>query len=120
MNNPVEHEDARTHPITVTMSRAPSPEVDAGTQIILRVKVSCPHGCDLRERVIGIVTSDGSVAGNSPLVEFANHVNETTEFAVVAPDEVGEHSWTVVFPKEADDPVHTEASVPMTVTTLAH
>ena len=121
MSNSVEHEEARTHPITVTMSRAPAAEVDAGTHIVLKVKVSCPHGCDLRERVISIVASDGVVAGSSPLAEFANHVNETTEFTVLAPNEVGEYPWTAVFPTEqADDPVHTEGSVPITVRTLAH
>ena len=121
MSNSVEHEEARTHPITVTMSRAPAAEVDAGTHVVLKVKVSCPHGCDLRERVISIVASDGVVAGSSPLAEFANHVNETTEFTVLAPNEVGEYPWTVVFPtQQADDPVHTEGSVPITVRTLAH
>ena len=33
MSNSVEHEEARTHPITVTMSRAPAAEVDAGTHV---------------------------------------------------------------------------------------
>ena len=85
------------------------------------MKVSCPHGCDLRERVISIVASDGVVAGSSPLAEFANHVNETTEFTVLAPNEVGEYPWTVVFPTEqADDLVHTEGSIPIAVRTLAH
>lgn len=121
MSNIVEHEDAHTHPITVAMSRAPAAEVDAGTPIVLKVKVSCSHGCDLRERVISIVASDGVVAGSSLLAEFANHANETMEFIVVAPKEVGEYSWTAVFPAEqADDPVHTEGSVPMTFRTLAH
>jgi hypothetical protein len=121
MSNTVEHEETRTHPISVTMSPAPAAEVDAGTPIVLQVKVSCPHGCDLRERVITIVAPDGVVVGSSRLAEFADNVNETTEFAFMAPDEVGEYSWTVVFPKErADDLVHTEGSVPITVRTLAH
>jgi hypothetical protein len=87
----------------------------------LKVKVSCPHGCDLRERVINIVTRDGVVAGSSPLAEFAGNVNETTEFTFMAPDEVGEYSWTVVFPKEqTDDLLHEEGLLPITVRTLAH
>ena len=103
------------------MSRAPAAEVDAGTHIVLKVKVSCPHGCDLRERVINIVTRDGVVAGSSPLAEFAGNVNETTEFTLMAPDEVGEYSWTVIFPKEqTDDLLHEEGLLPITVRTLAH
>ena len=121
MSNTVEREEAGTHAIAMTMSRAPDAEVDAGAQIVLKVKVSCPHGCDLRERVINIVTHDGVIALSSPLAEFAGNANETTEFVFMAPDEVGEYSWTVVFPKDqADDPVHTEGSVPIAVRTLAH
>jgi len=70
MSNSVEHEEARTHPITVTMSRAPAAEVDAGTHVVLKVKVSCPHGCDLRERVISIVASDSLPACQRPAESF--------------------------------------------------
>src|SRR6185436_9738347 len=62
-----------------------------------------------------------AVVGSSRLVEFSNHVNETTEFAFMAPEEVGEYSWTVVFPKhDTEDVVHKEGLLPITVTTLAH
>src|SRR5437867_5529624 len=96
-------EEPRTHPTSVALSRPPAEEIDAGTDIVLKVKVSCPYGCDLRERVITVMAPDGAVVGGSPLAEFDDHVNETTEFAFVAPDEVGEHSWTVVFPKQEAD-----------------
>ena len=114
-------EEARPHPTTVALSRAPAAEVDAGTAIVLKVKVSCPHGCDLRERVIDVVAPDGAVVGSSRLAEFADNVNETTEFAFMAPEEVGEYSWTVVFPKhQTEDFVHEEGLLPITVRTLAH
>jgi len=113
-------EEVRPHPTTVALSRAPAAEVDAGTEIVLKVKVSCPHGCDLRERAIDVVSPDGAVVGSSRLVEFSNNVNETTEFAFIAPEEVGEHSWTVVFPKHHEDLVHQEGVLPIAVRTLAH
>jgi hypothetical protein len=116
-------EEAQTHPTTVTISRAPAAEVDAGTDIVLKVNVSCPHGCDLRGRVITVMAPDGGVVGSSSLAEFADNANETAEFAVKAPDEVGEHSWTVVFPREQADGdvlVHAEASLPVTVRTRPH
>jgi hypothetical protein len=113
--------EARTHPTFVSLSRPPAAEIDAGTDIVLKVKVSCPHGCDLRERVVIVMASDGAVAAESRLAEFADRVNGTTEFAFVAPDEVGEYSWSVVFPRqEAEGLVHEEGSLPITVTTLAH
>jgi hypothetical protein len=114
-------EEVRPHPTIVALSRAPAEEVDAGTEIVLKVKVSCPHGCDLRERAIDVVSPDGAVVGSSRLVEFSNNVNETMEFAFMAPEEVGEHSWTVVFPKrDTEDVEHKEGLLPIAVRTLAH
>jgi hypothetical protein len=114
-------EELPPHLTTVVLSRPPAAEIDAGTDIVLKVKVSCPDGCDLRERVINVMAPDGVVVGASRLAEFGDHVNETTEFAFRAPDEVGEYSWTVLFPKsEADGLVHEESSLPIAVRTMAH
>ena len=113
-------DEARPHPISVALSRSPAAEVDAGTAIVLKVKVSCPHGCDLRERVIDVIEPDGAVIVSTRLAVFADHVNETMEFAFMAPEEVGEYSWTVVFPKHHEDSVHEEGVLPITVRTLAH
>ena len=57
MGNNVERadEEPRTHPTSVALGRPPAAEVDAGTDIVLTVKVSCPYGCDLRERVINVI-----------------------------------------------------------------
>ena len=121
MSNTVEHEEARTHPISVALSRPPAAEVDAGTDIVLKAKVSCPYGCDLRGQVINVMAPDGAVVAGSGLAEFADNANETTEFTFTAPDEVGEYSWTLVFPKHRPKVViHEEGSLPITVTTLAH
>ena len=114
-------EEPRTHPISVALSRPPAAEVDAGTSIALKVKVFCPSGCDLRGRAINVTAPDGAVVAGSDLADFADNANETTEFAFTAPDEVGEHSWTLVFPKhEAKGLVHEEGSLPITVKTRAH
>src|SRR5438128_5829232 len=115
------NEEPRTHLTSVALGRPPAAEVDAGTDVVLKVKVSCPHGCDLRERVINVMAPDGAIVATSRLAEFAGNVNETTEFAFIAPDEVGEYSWTVVFPKqEAEGLVQEEGSLSITVRTLAH
>jgi hypothetical protein len=114
-------EEPRTHVTSVALSRPPAAEVDAGTDIVLKVKVSCPDGCDLRGHVINVMAPDGAVVAASRLADFSDHANETTEFAFVAPDEVGEYFWTLVFPKqEADGLVHEEGSLPIAVRTLAH
>jgi hypothetical protein len=114
-------EELRLHPIAVELSRPLDAEVDAGTEIVLKVKVSCPHGCDLREHMIVVVAPDGAVMGSGRLVEYSRNVNETAEFAFTAPEEVGEHAWTVVFPRlDLGDAAHQEGSLPITVRTLAH
>ena len=57
----------------------------------------------------------------SGLADFTDNANETTEFAFRAPEEGGEYSWTIVFPKhEAEGLVHGEGSLPITVNTMAH
>ena len=111
----------RTHPTSMALTRPPAAEVDAGTDIVLQVKVSCPHRCDLRGHVINVMAPDGAVVAGSGLADFDDTVNETAEFALRAPDEVGEYSWTLVFTRhEADGIVHEEGSIPITVRTLAH
>ena len=123
MSNNVERadEELRSHPITVALGRPLAAEVDAGTDIALKIKVSCPYGCDLRGRVVNVMAPDGAVVAASGLADFADNANETTEFAFMAPEEVGEYSWTLVFPKhEAEGLVHEEGSLPITVKTVAH
>jgi hypothetical protein len=114
-------EEPRTHSISVALSRPPAAEVDAGTDIVMKIKVSCPHGCDLRGQVINVMAPDGAVVAGCGLADFVDNLNETPEFAFTAPDEVGEYSWTLVFPKhEAEGVIHEEGSIPITITTLAH
>ena len=123
MGRKVERADdvPRTHPTSVALSRPPAAEVDAGTDIVLKIKVTCADGCDLRGRVIDVMAPDGAVVAGSALADFADDANETTEFAFRAPDEVGEYSWNLVFPKhETEGVVHEEGSLPITVKTLAH
>src|SRR5438034_10400241 len=92
-------EEPRTHLTSVALARPHAAEVDAGTDVVLKVKVSCAHGFDLRGRVVNVVAPDGAVIAVCALADLADHANETTEFAFKAPDEVGEYSWTVVFHK---------------------
>src|SRR2546428_3388081 len=113
--------EPQRHPTSVALSRPPAAEVDAGTDITLKVKVFCSSGCDLRGRSINVTALDGLVVATSELAEHTEHANETAEFTFNAPDEVGEHSWTLVFPKhEAEGLIHEEGSLPITVKTIAH
>jgi hypothetical protein len=65
-----------SHQTTVALLREVPAEVDAGTDIVLQVKVSCADGCDLRGRAVKIMTPEGPIA-ESELVKFEEKVNET-------------------------------------------
>src|SRR5579862_2077584 len=84
------------HRPSLILTRPPATEVDAGTEILVKVRVSCPSGCDLRGRVVDIVAHDQEVVAACALGDFAEGSNETGDCAFHAPDEVGEHSWTLV------------------------
>jgi hypothetical protein len=60
-------EEPGTHLTSVALSRPPAEQVDVGTDIVLKIKVSCPYGCDLRGRVINVVAPDGTVVAGSGL-----------------------------------------------------
>jgi hypothetical protein len=114
-------EEPPTHPISVALSRPPAHEVDAGTDIVLRIKVACPHGCDLRGRIVTVMALDGTLAAGCTLADFVDGANETTELVFKAPPEVGEYSWAVVFPEQdAEGLVHQRGSLPITVRAIAH
>jgi hypothetical protein len=109
-----------THQTNVEMSRSVPQELEAGADIILKVKVSCPEGCDLRGIPVRVMEADEIIVTR----ELATHdetVNETDDFAGKAPAQVGQHAWTILFPRhEVDDAVHEESSLVVSFTTRPH
>ena len=64
---------------------------------------------------------DGAVVAGCGLADFADTPTKRRNSPSRLRTEVGEYSWTLVFPKhEAEGVVHEEGSLPITVTTLAH
>jgi hypothetical protein len=123
MNKSVERADGgpQTHPTSLALGRPLAAEIDAGTDIVLKIEVSCHYGCDLRGQVINVIAPDGAVVASCSLADFTDSANDTMEFAFTAPNEVSEYSWTLVFPRhEAEGLVHQESSLPITVKTVAH
>jgi hypothetical protein len=105
-------------------------EIEAGADISLRVKVSCPEGCDLRGIPVTVMAADG-VLVTSELATCDETTNETADVATMAearwrvalqaPGRVGEHVWTVVFPRhENEGAVHEEACRVASVTIRPH
>ena len=102
------------------MSRSVPPQVEAGTDLTLKVKVACPAGCDLRGRLVKVMAPAGIVVQRE-LIGFENLTNETDEFVVTAPPQVGEYAWNVVFPRhELKGVVHEESALTITSRTMPH
>ena len=109
-----------THQTKVEMSQPVPLEFEAGADVILKVKVSCPEGCDLRGMPVHVMAAE-EVIGSSELATFDEAVNETETFALQAPGQVGEQAWTVLFPRqEIEGAVHQEGSLAVSFTTIPH
>ena len=105
---------------TEMIESAPS-EVEAGNEIPLRVKVSCPSACDLLGKTVRILAQDSTVAKEVTLASFEEDINETDEFTVKAPTELGACIWSVVFPaQEVAGALHEESSTPVVFSVKPH
>src|SRR2546427_2555540 len=90
-------ETAPTHFTTIEVSAPVPSEVDVGADIILKFKVSCLAGCDLRGLPVEVTGPDGVVT-RSELASAEAKINETGEIVLKAPPRLGEHVWSVRFP----------------------
>lgn len=109
------------HQPAVELAQTFPAEVEAAAEIPLRVRASCPEGCDLQGGVVNIENAEAivltSVLGASEGAEAA----ETPEIVLKAPAELGEASWSVVFPRqEIGGAVHEECALHATSTVLPH
>ena len=102
------------------MTRSVPAETAAGTGVIVRVKVSCPEGCDLRGLPVRVMQA-GTLICTSELATHHGPINETEPFVVTVPAQVGEHEWTVLFPGyETDGTVHEEGRLVVSFVTRPH
>ncbi|MBI4469841.1 MAG: hypothetical protein HY650_11040 [Acidobacteria bacterium] len=106
-------EQSHAHKTNTSLVKAAAAKLHAGIDITLRVKVSCASACDLRGKSVKIIAQDAAVLKEVELAKFDRAVNETDEFVVKAPTELGEYTWTAMFTshqKEGD--LHEESSAP--------
>jgi hypothetical protein len=103
-------EEVLIHKTDTQIVQLPPDRIGAGTDLALKIQVSCAHACDLREKTIQILAQDGTLVKEIALTNFQAEINETDEFTVKAPNEIGECTWSVVFPAQAIGEVPHEAS----------
>jgi hypothetical protein len=99
-----------------------SPDVvDAGSDITLRVSVSCSPACDLRGHTLRIKDDTGADAGSVELTEFNGTTSTSAEFVVKAPLTPGPHAWVAVCPAVVRESVsYAETSAPLSFTVKPH
>ena len=113
--------EAQSHQTITEMIQSAPPEVDAGTDIALKIKVSCPTACDLRGKTVRIIAQYSTVAREVALASFEEQINETDEFTDKAPIEPGECTWSAVFPaQEVEGVLHEESSTPVRFNVKPH
>jgi hypothetical protein len=104
---------------TCTVEVAPS-EVDAGAELTVTVRASCPHGCDLSGQSVSIRDRDDADLACAKLEVFEDETFGAA-FALRAPLQVGEHIWEAVLPAcERDDVRHAESATAFSFTAMAH
>ena len=109
-----------THQTNVEMGQPAPSVVEVGTDIALKVKASCPSGCDLRGRTVTVMGAD-AVVMTSELATYDEKINETQGFTLKAPTEVGEYVWRILFARhETESTVHEESCLPIAFKTRPH
>jgi hypothetical protein len=111
----------RTHgPRTCAIQVSPS-EVDAGAELTITVRASCPDGCDLSGQSVSIRNQDGTESASAELTEFDGETYATSAFILRAPLEVGEHIYRAVLAaQEQDGVLHVETSTEFSFAAKAH
>jgi hypothetical protein len=120
MTEEVKAEEVVAHETETAMLQTAPAEVDAGSDMALKVKVSCSSACDLRGGIVEIMAQD-AVVKQTELVSFDGAVNETDELVVQAPVEPGEYTWTAVYSaQEKEGVLHEESSAPFSFVVKPH
>lgn len=113
--------EVKLHQISASMVKAVPAEVAAGTDIALKVRLSCSSACDLRGNLVRITSQEPILADEIKLGEYDGSASETGEFVVKAPIEPGAYTWTAVFPaQEKEGVLHEEGSVSFSFVVKPH
>ena len=103
-------DNTHDHQTTVSLVQAPPAQIAAGVDMVLKIRIVCSAGCDLRSNTGSIVTEDNEVIKEFYITQFYG-INESDALVIKAPVSPGEYTWTVFYPEQAKAGVtHPEAS----------
>ena len=105
---------------TCTVEVAPS-EVDAGAELTVTARATCPQGCDLTGQSVSIRDRDDIELACAKLEVIENGAFGTGVLALRAPVKVGEHVLRAVLAAQDKDGVrHPESATAFSFTAMAH
>jgi hypothetical protein len=112
--------DSPLHALTVALGEPLPESAAAGIDIELKVKVSCPAGCDLRGTPVTVMAGDAVLAGTQ-IATYSEMVNETDGFTFKAPAAAGEHPLSILIsPHDDENTSHEASSFPILLKTMPH
>jgi hypothetical protein len=96
-------------------------QVDAGAELTLAVRVSCPNCCDLAGQSVSIRKRNGTELTSAPLSELDGERYVTSAITLRAPLEVGEHIYRAVLAaQEKGGVLHEETSAEFAFVVVPH
>jgi hypothetical protein len=106
--------DLRAHATTIEVIGPVPPEVAAGADFVLKVKVSCASGCELEGMPVKVTAADGAAVASAVC-------DETADIMLKAPRRAGEATWSVACgPHESAGILHEEKTVPVPINIIPH
>ena len=101
------------HQTSIEIDPSVPAELEAGTDITLRPKVTCAEGCDLCGYPIRVKAGEEII--------YTGAVEHSSVITMRAPGKLGVHAWTVMLPGlEVEGVIHEESSLVVSFTTLPH
>jgi hypothetical protein len=117
----VKNEEVKVHETSASMDKSAFSELDVGSDMALKVKISCPSHCNLQGGQVRIADDAGAILKELELTSFEGAANETDEFVLKAPTKPGEYTWMAVFAaREKEGILHEESSAPFSFIAKPH
>ena len=105
---------AHTHSTAIELSEPAPAEVAAGSELMLKIKLTCAADCDLHNLPL-------TIKGPDDAAPTAGHINDSGEVTLSIPPRVGPQSFTLAFgPHETDDIRHAPCALSLTVNSIPH
>jgi len=114
--------DLQTHFTQIELSEPAPPELPIGSDLKVRVLLSCGSGCDLSALPLTVTGPDGQAATITASPDHgAASAEDARDMTLTAPLAVGTQAWTIRFAShERDGILHTECTLPVCITTRPH